>query len=240
MTEEQKQLLTQEFNKDASEYMKLNKSESFVIKKEHLYPCLSDKYQQAGDINSYFWQDLWAARLICKDNPELHYDIGSRIDGFIAHLLAFRENVKLIDIRDLESEVDGVDFICADATNLENIEDNSIESLSALCSLEHFGLGRYGDPVDPEAHIKAFKAIQRVMKKGGNIYISVPVGVELLAFNAHRIYNPNTIVNHFSSCELVEFTITSMGKINYNADLNTIFEPNKSGEKFGLFHFKKV
>ena len=74
-------------------------------------------------------------------------------------LLSFRKNVILIDIRPLGKEIDGLEFIKADATNLENIDDNSIESISALSSIEHFGLGRYGDEVDPEACFKCFEAI---------------------------------------------------------------------------------
>ena len=48
--------------------------------------------------------------------------------------------------------------------------------MSALCSLEHFGLGRYGDAIDPEACFKCFDQIQKKLKKGGNLYISLPVG----------------------------------------------------------------
>ena len=70
----------------------------------------------------------------CKKHPEQHYDIGSRVDGFISHLLSFRRNINLIDIRPLERNVDGLNFIHSGATSLNNISDNSIESLSALCS----------------------------------------------------------------------------------------------------------
>jgi ubiquinone/menaquinone biosynthesis C-methylase UbiE len=89
---------------------------------------------------------------------------------------------------------ENITFINSDATNLLQLENNSIESLSALCSLEHFGLGRYGDTIDPLVHLKAFDSIQRVMKPEGNIYI-VPVQSEnRLQFNALRYYKPQYIV----------------------------------------------
>lgn len=110
----------------------------------------------------YLIQDLWAAAKIFEDGYNgKHYDIGSRVDGFITHLLAFGKKVVLVDIRPLPYYIKNLSFIQADATDLSEFEDNSIFSMSALCSLEHFGLGRYGDPIDPNACFKAIKAIQR-------------------------------------------------------------------------------
>lgn len=145
---------------------------------------------------------------VAENRPAQHYDIGSRIDGFISHLLVLKINeIFIIDIRPLTTNIKGVNFKQADATNLDGIADESIDSLSALCSFEHFGLGRYGDPVDSEACFKAFKAAQRVMKSGGRIYISVPVAVkDYCQFNAARIFRPQTIVNEFNDCILEEFS----------------------------------
>lgn len=83
--------------------------------------------------------------MVFNNRPEIHYNIGSRLDGFIAHILAMGIPVKMIDIRPFPTEIEGLDTIVDDVTCLRQFEDNSIESLSALCSLEHFGLGRYGD-----------------------------------------------------------------------------------------------
>lgn len=225
---------------DAKQFNAINTRESMKICEEYQYPIFKDKFKKAGSINSYFWQDLWAARKIYKNNPKTHYDIGSRIDGFISHLLSFRNNVNLIDIRPLDRAVDGLHFIQSDATNLENILDNSIESLSALCSLEHFGMGRYGDPIDPEACYKCFKAIVRKMKSGGYVYISVPVGNEHIEFNAHRVFYASTIVKEFVECELLEYSCTKDGFIEYNIEL-TKYDNDMSlgGARFGLFYFRK-
>lgn len=233
--------LEKDFIADAKEYTQLNKRPSFAIQNETIYPILKDKYAQAGSIGSYFWQDLWAAQLIYEAKPNHHYDIGSIIDGFISHLLAYNQKVTLIDVRPLNFPITGVDFICADATNLENIDDNSIESLSALCSLEHFGLGRYGDPIDPEACFKAFESIQRVMKPNGNIYISVPIGEEHIEFNAHRIFDYQTIIDSFNQMDLIEFSTTCGPTLNKNVVLNNYspFPKPSNGDKFGLFHFRK-
>ncbi len=226
--------------KDAEKYSVLNTRETMKICQECMFPIYADKFKTAGSIGSYFWQDLWAARKIFRDNPERHYDIGSRIDGFIAHLLSFRDNVNLIDIRPLDKVVDGLYFTQSDATSLDNIEDESIESLSALCSLEHFGLGRYGDEIDPEACYKCFAAISRKMKSGGSIYLSVPVGKEHIEFNAHRVFYASTIVKEFSACRLEEYSCTKDGMIEYNVELGKYDNDMSLGEgRFGLFHFIK-
>src|SRR6516165_5825430 len=70
----------------------------------HAYPVLSDYKESAGAARGhYFHMDLWAARKIFTAAPRHHVDIGSRIDGFVAHLLAFRD-VEVVDIRPLSSD----------------------------------------------------------------------------------------------------------------------------------------
>lgn len=225
---------------DAEKYQKMNKRESFAIQEKYNYYISYDKFSTAGSAGSYFWQDLWAAKEIIKRKPGKHYDIGSRVDGFIAHLLSAGINTCLIDVRPLDLKVDNLEFVCADATNLETIDDDSIESLSALCSLEHFGLGRYGDPIDPEACFKCFKSIQKKLKKGGDIYISVPVGKEHIEFNAHRIFYARTILENFDECELVEYSGTYNSLIEKDIDIGAYdYDDFSRGARFGLFHFMK-
>jgi len=160
---------------DLQQYTALNKRKSFAYDKTFAYFISGDKFAQNGSFHPYFWQDLWAAKHIFQRRPRVHCDIGSRVDGFIAHLASFGQKVRLFDIRPMESAIDNVEFVQCDATNLENIPDGSIESISALCSLEHFGLGRYGDPIDPEACFKCFHSIQKKVQRGGALYLSVPI-----------------------------------------------------------------
>jgi SAM-dependent methyltransferase len=186
-------------------YARSHSGQQFRLSLPSLYPCLIDYKEPAGITGGhYFHQDLWAARKIYHARPSCHLDIGSRIDGFIAHLLAFMP-VAIIDIRRLESDVEGLTFIQADATNLKELPDRSVESLSSLHAVEHFGLGRFGDPVDPEAPFKAMRALARILRPGGRLYFSVPVGIERLEFNAHRVFAPETVLEVFSHLELRSF-----------------------------------
>ena len=228
------------FIRDKEAYEKLNDRRNFKIHEDELYPIIDEKYANAGKVNNYFWQDLWAAKLIYENMPKEHYDIGSRLDGFIGHVLCFGIPVKMIDIRPFPTEIEGLEAIVADATFLTEFADDSIESLSALCSLEHFGLGRYGDPIDPEACFICFENIQRKLKKNGKLYLSVPVGRERIEFNAHRVFYPTTIVGNFLKMELVDFAYTAEGKLERTMDLHKYDDDDHNGNyRYGLFYFVK-
>lgn len=61
----------------------------------------------------------------------------------------------------------------------------------SFSSFEHDGLGRYGDPLDPEGDLKAMAAMRdNVLREGGRLYLSVPQGPDYLYWNAHRVYGP--------------------------------------------------
>lgn len=228
------------FECDKEKYKELNRRKNFEIKDEYLWPVIQDKYAMAGTMKNYFWQDLWAARKINKLGIKNVFDIGSRIDGFIAHLLAMDVEVTLIDIREFPAKVDNLHTIVDDATLLYNIEDNSIGCISALCSLEHFGLGRYGDSVDPEACFKCFNAIQKKIKFGGHLFLAVPIGKERVEFNAHRVFFASTIIDEFSKLQLIEYSCAYDGKIEYNVDIKKYDKDCHNGEyRYGLFHFIK-
>ena len=148
--------------------------------------------------------------------------------------------VTLIDIREFPGEVEHLNTIVDDATLLNRIEDGSIESMSALCSLEHFGLGRYGDPIDPEACFLCFTQIRKKLKPGGNLYVSVPVGRERVEFNAHRVFAASTIVEAFGELKLAEYSCTADGQMEYHVDIHKYDDDPHNGEyRYGLFHFIK-
>lgn len=201
------------------------------------YPVLGDWYAQAGTASGhYFHQDLWAARKIHDRRPTGHVDVGSAIGGFVAHLLSFMP-VTVVDVRPLESYVDGLTFVRDDGSTLEKFDDRSVGSLSSLHAVEHFGLGRYGDPVDPSACFRGMEALMRVLSPGGHLYFSVPVGRERLHFNAHRVFAPDTILAAFSEIELLSFAAVDDAGVFREG-----LEPRDAGHLHfgcGLFEFQR-
>lgn len=202
-----------------------------------LRPCLGENRESAGKLDKhYFYQDLWAAREIHSRHPSSHVDIGSRIDGFISHILCFT-SVTVIDIRPKPLEVEGLTFVQDDATELRMFSDASLPSISSLHAVEHFGLGRYGDPVDPSASLRAMKSLQRVLGYDGRLYFAVPIGRERIEFNAHRVFAPSSILNAFSRLQLLSFAA-----VNDNGQFLTGIDPeslSKSEYACGLFELTK-
>lgn len=154
------------------------------------FPCVMDKSQQSGELGGghYFLQDIYMAREIYRANPVKHVDIGSRIDGFIAHLAVFRK-VEIFDIRPLDICEKNIIFTQADLTKVDKKLLKYTDSISCLHTIEHFGLGRYGDEIDPEGHLKGFQVITNILKPSGRFYFSVPMGKNRIEFNAHRIFS---------------------------------------------------
>lgn len=63
------------------------------------------------------------------------------------------------------------------------------DSLSCLHVLEHFGLGRYGDAVDYYGYRTGWENLYRMLRPGGKLYFSVPIGPQRIEFDAHRIFS---------------------------------------------------
>ena len=160
-------------------------------------PILTEWNESSGHLGGYFHQDLTVARWIRDAAPSRHVDVGSRIDGFVGNLAVFRP-VEVIDIRPQQARIDGVTFHRLDLMKpLSEAWIGSADSLSCLHTIEHFGLGRYGDPLDPLGHLKGLQQLKQIVRPGGVIYLSTPIGIERLEFNAHRVFAPSTLLGWF-------------------------------------------
>lgn len=176
-------------------------------------PCLHDWHEEGGSTKlEYFWQDLLVARKIFAARPERHVDIGSRVDGFVAHVASFRE-IEVFDVRPISTQIPGVSFKQADFMQPATGMTDYCDSLSCLHALEHFGLGRYGDPVDPNGFERGFQNMARLLRNGGVFYLSVPVGTSRVEFNGQRVLDPQAIIALAveNSLELGELTLIRQG-----------------------------
>lgn len=201
------------------------------------YPCLDDRGDSAGSASGhYFHQDLWAARKVHASGVAEHVDVGSRVDGFVAHVASFTD-VVYVDLRPLEAR--GHPNIKARVGTVLGLpfDDRAVRSLSCLHVIEHIGLGRYGDPLDPHGSLKALAELQRVVAAGGDLYLGVPVGRERVCFNAHRVLSPRTILGAMNELSLVEFS-----GVDDRGDLVRDTEPSafeNADYACGLFHFTR-
>lgn len=159
-----------------------------------LYPVLKDFGDSAGTVKGhYFHQDLLVASAIFKNKPKRHIDVASRLDGFVAHVAAFRQ-IEVFDIRALPSSGHG-NIIFTQADLMAHNSSEITDSLSCLHAIEHFGLGRYGDSIDVDGHIKGIENLVRLLESKGTLYLSFPIGMkDEVHFNAHRAFHPESVL----------------------------------------------
>jgi Caenorhabditis protein of unknown function, DUF268 len=182
----------------------------------------------------YFYQSAWAARNISRQHPARHVDVGSQIN-LIAPLSGFVE-VEFVDLRPLAVTLPGLRCVKGSVLSLP-YADGSVQSLSCLHVIEHVGLGRYGDPIDPEGTQKACRELQRVLARHGHLYVTAPIGKERVEFNAHRVHHPETILRFFSELHLVHFScVDDQGVYRTEAEPNACKDFNYG---LGLFHFTR-
>jgi hypothetical protein len=196
-----------EYRRDLSDFKRLSGDRTdWPITR--LLPKLNDRRGRAGTADGHFFhQDLWAATRICSNNPRRHIDVGSRIDGFVAHVASFRE-IEIFDLRPLAWNAPNIKFTQLDLMQpIPSDLYRSCDSLSSLHVLEHFGLGRYGDRIDPDAYRTGFSNMVEMLEPGGVFYFSVRIGHQCIKFNAHRIFSLDHLFELFgnSNLNLVEF-----------------------------------
>jgi len=66
--------------------------------------------------------------------------------------------------------------------------DDMYDAILTFSTVEHSGLGRYGDALDPEGDLKTMAEIRRHLMDAGLLVWGAPVGHDVVAWNAHRIY----------------------------------------------------
>jgi hypothetical protein len=191
------------FQLDYLNFRRIN-DDRFNISENDLFPCLNDNTEFTSFDSHYVYHPAWASRVVKEINPLFHVDIASSLH-FSSILSAFID-VKFYDYRPAKLNLSNLTSERIDLTNIF-FDDNSQESVSCMHTIEHIGLGRYGDTIDPKGDIKAINELKRIVKPDGNLIIVVPVGKPKIFFNAHRVYSFEMIIELMNDFQLVEFSM---------------------------------
>ena len=204
------------------------------------YPCLYDRSSITATDPQYFYQGIWLLKKFRGSGASRHVDVAS--DVRLVGLLSVMCKVVFVDIRPLEFAISNFEALAGTITALP-FADESTESFSSMHVIEHIGLGRYGDPIDPHGPQKAGREISRIMKPKGKVYISVPVGRPRVGFNGLWVFQVDEVVRMFEGLELLELSLVdATGNFHEAVDPTDvdIMEEGSGGDfGLGLFEFMK-
>lgn len=198
-------------------------------------PALTDLTRTTPFDAHYLYQAVWASAALRALNPPEHVDVGSDL-RWIALEQVWRR-VVFVDIRPPELELPQLTCLTGSLLSLP-FPNGSVASLSCLHVIEHVGLGRYGDPLDPEGDRQAATELIRVLAPGGQLLLATPVGQPQICFNSHRVYAPEMILALFAPLRLVEFSLVDdQGRFLRDA---TLAEGGSQRYGCGMFRFQHV
>lgn len=174
------------------------------VKKQDCCFYLNDRTTVTPFDGHYLYHTSWAARQLQKIKPKEHVDISSSM--FFVGIASAIAPIKHLDFRPPNFQIEGVTCAAGDLMSLP-FADDCVESLSCMHVIEHIGLGRYGDPLDPCGDQKAAAELQRVLAPGGQFLFVTPVGRPRVSFNAHRVYSFEMVQKLFPDLKLEEWAL---------------------------------
>lgn len=224
--------------KDYVAFSRKNKHKRFSLPILDVLPCLFENIPYTRFDTHYVYHTAWAARKVKEIGAAIHVDISSSL--YFSSIVSAFTPVHFYDFRPAKLNLSG---LVSEKGNLLHLdfESNSIASLSCMHTVEHVGLGRYGDTIDPEGDVKAAKELSRVLAVGGSLIFVVPVGVPRIQFNAHRIYSYEMVMDLFPGLELKEVSLIPDNALDtgmiYHARIDEI---NSQSYGCGCFVFSKL
>jgi SAM-dependent methyltransferase len=172
------------------------------------YPVFESGEHPEGYID---FECRFAAWHLRSEAPRRVLDVGS-YRHFVIGLSALCE-VTALDVRPRRPGLGTEAVMIGDARSIPAL-DGAFDAVVTLSSIEHFGLGRYGDAMDLDADRAAAAEMRRVLRPGGLLVVTTTLtrGRPTLAFNAHRIYDLAGARALFPAMEPVDERFYSHGR----------------------------
>ncbi len=127
--------------------------------------------------------------------------MGSQTPWYESICLHYGGKATTIDYHKINSQHPDLKTITIDEYNQNPFQFDIAFSIS---SFEHDGLGRYGDPLSPDGDFMAMYKMKSVLKPGGLLFLSVPLGKDQIVWNAHRVYGNIRLPHLLWGWEVVE------------------------------------
>jgi hypothetical protein len=164
-----------------------------------------EQYKQLAKNNYclyYVETDIWL-RQAFQDYPLKDKNVlivGSTCPWYEAMALeAGCKTVTVVEYRPQIASFENVLYVTPD-----NLSDQQFDIILSISSYEHDGLGRYGDPINPDGDLIAMYNIRKYLVEDGLLFLVVPVGLDTLVWNAHRVYGKYRLPRLLSGWNVVE------------------------------------
>lgn len=161
-------------------------------------------------------------------------DIGCYYSNFPISLASMGFSVTGVDLADYELTHPNFKFIKGDMVSV-SLPANTYDLATCISTLEHIGLGVYGDDNDLSADKKVMQIIYKNLKKNGRLLLTVPFGKKYLN-SSFRSYDPAAIKALFEpefKIQKSEYYYSKNSKW-LPADLNTMNKVNNKGKARGM------
>mgnify|MGYP003644126642 CR=1 FL=1 len=129
--------------------------------------------------------------------------VGSETPWIEAVLINLQNKVTTIEYNVPNCEYNNLQ--CRDYFEFFEKNSNTFDAIITFSSIEHSGLGRYGDPLDPNGDIKAMECVHANLVDNGLVIWGAPVGKDALSWNVHRVYGENRLPLVFSKFEELQW-----------------------------------
>ncbi len=127
--------------------------------------------------------------------------LGSEAPWYEAMCLHYGARCTTIEYRPIHSDHPDIHALTPAQYAANPIQFDAAFSIS---SFEHDGLGRYGDPVAPNADLEAMRRLKSLVRPGGLLFLAVPVGKDIVVWNAHRIYGRHRLPKLLDGWKIVD------------------------------------
>ena len=102
----------------------------------------------------------------------------------------------------------GIDWIKSKSVSEFSTEVGKYDLLVSFSGIEHSGLGRYGDPINPDGDIEAVAQMQKALAPGGFLLLAIPTSAtSSVQGDAHRIYGRDRLV------QMLEYRFSFLGRV---------------------------
>lgn len=182
------------FFSELREFKRLARQTGTELRFKNVFPVFVDYSKPV--VNKHYWfQDIYVATKVIAASRETtgfrHIDIGSRLEGFITSLISAGVNLTFGDINVPKMPFPNAVAKFIDLQSMSPEQFEGVQSVSCLHVIEHLGLGKYGDAIDPNGHRRVFADFGRVLEQGSKLYISSPTSRSPgIVFNGGRHLDP--------------------------------------------------